>query len=313
MTTQMSIPTIHTYEQVISLAKERTAGQKPRAALIGFDDPDMLRAFARAAADSLIVPVAFGERDQFEELCAELEIDGSHIHLEPIKTPDMPVIAAARLAYEGEIDLIVKGRIMTADMLTVLFDLGSYYLSKGQTVSHVAVLQPELYPKLLLLSDSAVVVEPNLKQKLALIHNMTTLSNAIGITMPRIAMLAAVEVIYPQMPVTMDGAIVAKMADRGQIKGAFVDGPLSFDVAVDMAAALSKGVRHSEVAGQADGMIAPNLEVANGVYKAMALYGKCQTGGVIVGGRVPIAIGSRIDSEQSKYNSIVLAALAALK
>ena len=311
MTARMTIPSIHTFDQIVSLAEAQSIERKPRAALVGLDDPDMFRAFARAAADGLIIPIAFGERDQFEKFCEENEVVGDHIHLEPVKAPDMPVIAAARLAYENEIDMIVKGRIMTADMLTVLFDLGSYYLSKGHTVSHVAVLQPEAYPKLLLLSDSAVVVQPNLQQKLSLINNMTTVCGAIGITMPRIAMLAAVEVIYPQMPVTMDGAVVAKMADRGQIKGAYVDGPLSFDVAVDMAAALSKGVRNSEVAGQADGMIAPNIEVANGIYKAMSLYGKCQTGGVIVGGRVPIAIGSRVDSEQSKYHSIVLAALTA--
>lgn len=311
MSTPMTVPTIHSYDQIVSLARDKAASRKPRAALVGIDDPAMLRAFARAAADGLITPIAFGEQEDFARACREAGIKPDGIHLQPVKTPDMPVIAAARLAYEDEIDIIVKGRILTADMLTVLFDLGAYYLTKGHTVSHVAVLEPEGYPKLLLLSDSAVIVEPNLQQKLALINNMTTVSDAIGITMPRIAMLAAVEVIYPQMPVTVDGAVIAKMADRGQIKGAFVDGPLSFDVAVDMEAALSKGVKHSEVAGQADGMITPNIEVANGVYKAMALYGKCRTGGVIVGGRVPIAIGSRIDSEESKYHSIVLATLTA--
>jgi phosphate butyryltransferase len=307
----MSIPVIHSYDQIVSLARNKVLAGKPRAALVGLDDPDMLRAFARAAADGLITPIAFGEKEEFNRVCTEAGVAADTIRLMPVKTPDMPVIAAARLAYEDEIDIIVKGRILTADMLTVLFDLGAYYLTKGHTVSHVAVLQPEAYPKLLLLSDSAVVVEPNLQQKLALINNMTTISEAIGITMPRLAMLAAVEVIYPQMPVTIDGAVIAKMADRGQIKGALVDGPLSFDVAVDMEAALSKGVKNSEVAGQADGMIAPNIEVANGVYKAMALYGKCLTGGVIVGGRVPIAIGSRIDDERSKYHSIVLAVLTA--
>lgn len=310
MSSTVTVPSIHTYDQILTLAREKAADKKPRAALVGLEDPDMMRAFARAAEEGLIEPYAFGDKKDFDKVCAEDGVECKNIHLHEIKPPDMPVIAAARLAYEGEIDLIVKGRILTADMLTVLFDLGSYYLSKGQTVSHVAVLQPEKYKKLLLLSDSAVTVEPTLPQKLALVKNMISVSEAIGISMPRIGMLAAVEVIYPQMPVTMDGAVISKMAERGQIKGAYVDGPLSFDVAVDMFAAESKGVTHSEVAGQADGLIAPNIEVANGIYKAMALYGKCRTGGVIVGGRVPIAIGSRSDTVESKFNSIALAVLA---
>ena len=310
MTNGMTIPSIHTYDQIVTLAKEKAAVRKPRAALIGLEDPDIMRAFTRAANEGLVEPFAFGDKKEFDKVCAEDGVECKNIHLHAIDPPDMPVIAAARMAFEGEIDLIVKGRILTADMLTVLFDLGSYYLDKGQTVSHVAVLQPEKYDKLLLLSDSAVTVEPTLTQKLALIANMTTVAESIGITMPRIALLAAVEVIYPQMPVTMDGAVISKMAERGQIKGAYVDGPLSFDVAVDMFAAQAKGVTHSEVAGQADGLIAPNIEVANGIYKAMALYGRCLTGGVIVGGRVPIAIGSRSDTVESKFNSIALAVLA---
>lgn len=310
MSTSMKIPSIHTYDQILSLAREKAARRKPRAALIGLEDPDIMRAFSRAANEGLVEPYAFGDKKEFEKVCAEDGVACKNIHLQSIEAPDMPVIAAARMAYEGEIDLIVKGRILTADMLTVLFDLGSYYLDRGHTVSHVAVLQPEKYDKLLLLSDSAVIVEPTLPQKLALIANVATMAEAIGISIPRIALLAAVEVIYPQMPVTMDAAIVSKMADRGQIKGAYVDGPLSFDVAVDMFAAQAKGVTNSEVAGQADGLIAPNIEVANGIYKAMALYGRCQTGGVIVGGRVPIAIGSRSDTVESKFNSIALAVLA---
>jgi len=309
MSSGMNIPSIHTYDQILTLAREKAQRKKPRAALIGLEDPDVMRAFTRAANEGIVEPYAFGDKREFDKVCAEDGVECTNIHLQAIEPPDMPVIAAARMAYEGEIDLIVKGRILTADMLTVLFDLGAYYLDKRHTVSHVAVLEPEKYDKLLMLSDSAVVVEPDLSKKLALINNMTMVSEAIGITMPRIALLAAVEVIYPQMPVTMDGAVIAKMADRGQIKGALVDGPLSFDVAVDMFAAQAKGVK-SEVAGQADGLIAPNIEVANGIYKAMALYGKCQTGGIIVGGRVPIAIGSRSDTVESKFNSIALAVLA---
>ena len=124
------------------------------------------------------------------------------------------------------------------------------------------------------------------------------------------AILAAVEVIYPQMTATMDAAIISKMSDRGQIKGAYIDGPLSFDCAVDMFAAESKGLKESKVAGQADIMLSPNIETANAVYRAMAFYGGAQIGGILVGGCVPVALGTRSDSLETKFNSIVLGVMA---
>lgn len=307
----MTIPDVNSWSQIIERAKERTKDQPIRAALIDIADVDMLRAFARAAADGLIEPIVFGDTENFARTCEENEIIIENPRLEHAFQQDLAVINAAKLAFDGEADLLVKGRIVTADMLKALFDLGSYYVSSGTAVSHVAILRPEKYKKLLFLSDAAVIVEPDLRAKLSMIENMVGVAKCLGIDKLRLAVLAAVEVIYPQMPVTMDAAVLGKMSDRGQIKDAWVDGPLSFDVAIDMFAAHSKGVTSSEVAGQADGMIAPNIEVANGVYKAMAMYGKCQMGGVVVGGRVPIAIGSRVDSIDSKYNSIVLGCLTA--
>jgi len=126
---------------------------------------------------------------------------------------------------------------------------------------------------------------------------------------PRIAIVAAVEAIYPHMPVTLDAAVLAKMAERGQIKGALVDGPLSYDVAIDMEAARAKGICHSSVAGQADAMVASSMEVANGVYLAMSFCGKCDIGGVIVGGLVPVAANFPSDSLSSRFHSILLALL----
>jgi phosphate butyryltransferase len=310
MAPEMSIPDVHTYDDIISRARDKAKAQAPRAGLVDLHDLSMLRAFARAADEGLIKPVVFCKKDAFEKITAEQHLSIKNVQVEESDHDDMAIVNAAKLAFEGELDLIVKGRVLTADMLGVLFDLGSYFSERGRTVSHVAVLQPERYSKLLMLTDSAVVVEPDLKAKLALIDNMIAAGKMFGIEMPRIAVLAAVEVVYPQMNVTMEAAVLAKMSERGQIKGGYVDGPLSFDVAVDMEAALSKGVTKSEVAGQADAMLAPNIEVANGIYKAMALYGKCRTGGVIIGGTVPIALGSRSDSEDGKFNSICLGVLA---
>jgi phosphate butyryltransferase len=159
------------------------------------------------------------------------------------------------------------------------------------------------------LTDGAVWPEPDLPRKIDLIFNLVSVSRALGLDRPRIAVVAAVEAIYPQMPVTLDAAVLAKMAERGQIRGALVDGPLSYDVAVDMEAAQAKGIRHSAVAGQADAMLASSIEVANGVYLAMSLYGRCDIGGVIAGGLVPVAASFPSDSLSSRFHSILLAIL----
>jgi phosphotransacetylase len=311
MLPEMTIPDVHCYEQIFAQAKERASHEKIRAALVTPTEPDMLRALAKMTAENLVEPILIGEQKQFEAACKEHGIDFPSGEFVEAADPIVAVSKTCDLMNAGRINLIVKGRMLTGDLLELIFLPESGFVVKDRTVSHVAVLKPEKYKKLLLVSDGAVNVAPDLKTKLALIDNLTKVSNSIGNLNPRIAMLAAVEVIYRQMPVTMEAAIIAKMWERGQIKGAMVDGPLSFDVAVDMFAAHSKGVKNSSVAGQADAMVAPNLETANGIYKGMVLYGNCQMGGVIIGGKLPIALGSRSDSWEGKFNSLLLGILNA--
>jgi phosphotransacetylase len=307
---EMQMPEIHSWDQLIARAKEKAIARKPRAAFITPTEPGMIRACARAVGDGLVDPILIGDMSTYQKVCDEIGVSVGASETIDICAPSRAVATAAEMAGRGEIEMIIKGRIMTSDMLRELFS-ESPFMVKGKTVSHVAVLKPELYRKLLLVTDGAVVIEPDLPAKLNLIQNLIRVSKSLGIPQPRIAILAAVEVVYMTMPVTTEAAIISKMADRGQIKDAFIDGPLSFDVAVDMFAAHSKGVTTSQVAGQADAMLAPNIETANGLYKGMALYGHCEQGGVIIGGKVPIALGSRSDTEQGKFNSIVLGVLTA--
>ena len=311
MLPEVTIPDVHTYEQIFARARERATRVNIRAALVTPSEPDMLRALAKMTAENLVEPILIGEQEQFEIAYKEHEIDFPSCEFVEAADPIAAVSKTCDLMNAGRINLIVKGRMLTGDLLKLLFLPESGFIVKDRTVSHVAVLKPERYKKLLLITDGAVNVAPDFRAKLALIANLTRVSSSIGILNPRIAVLAAVEVIYPQMPVTMEAAIIAKMWERGQIKGAMIDGPLSFDVAVDMFAAHSKGVKNSPVAGQADGMIAPNLETANGIYKGMALFGNCQMGGVIVGGKLPIALGSRSDTWEGKFNSLLLGILNA--
>lgn len=309
---EMYLPEIRSFEQIIARARDKVARtRKVRAALIAPTDPAMLEACDRAAAKGLIEPVVVGDAAAWQATYTELNLTFKPTAVLDIPDPVKALLTASEMVVRAEIDLLIKGRIVTADMLSILFRKDTQFATKGKTISHVAVLKPERYKKLLMLTDSGVVVQPDLQTKLALIGNLASVAKGIGIPNPRVAVLAAVEVVYPQMAVTMEAAVISKMAERGQIKDVIVDGPLSFDCAVDMFAAHSKGVKLSPVAGQADALLAPNIETANGIYKGMALYGSCEMGGLIVGGRIPIALGSRSDSVASKFNSIVLGVLMA--
>jgi len=309
MLPKMEIPEVHSYEAVFERAIAGAKGKKPAAALVVPSNVDTLRAFIRAAGDGLLEPIAIGDEALLQRTAQDQAVDISRFRVLDINQPDMAVRTAGKMAEAGEVDLLVQGRVPIGDLLSLLFEKEQGFLTKGRLVSHVAVMELEKYPKLLMLTDSAVMPEPDLKAKLGLIDNLVHVAGRIGITCPRIAVVAAVEMVYPQMPVTMEAAVLSKMAERGQIRGALVDGPLSFDVAVDMFAAHAKGVKTSEVAGQADAILSSSIEVANGVYNAMSLYGNCRIGGVVVGGRVPVAVNSPADSEAACYNSIVLSTL----
>lgn len=311
MTTDVAIPAVSTFTHIVERAKSRVAGRKPRAALVAPNAPNTALAFARAAHDGLIDPLVIGIPDRARELLLAHDFEFTDDNLISVADSSDAVARAADLIDDGKVDLLVQGGVRPAPFLTALFDASHKFRLHGRTISHVAVIRPQSYPKLLLLTDSAVIVTPDLTSKLNLLGNLAVVARAVGIDRPRVAVLAAVEAVYPQMQATLDGAVLAKMCERGQIKGMAVDGPLSFDVAVDIKAAHAKGVTTSEVAGHADGLLAPNIEVANGIYNAMTLYGRAEIGGVLVGGRVPVAMHSRADNADARYHSITLAVLMA--
>lgn len=299
---------INSFDTIISKAKEKAKDKKQRAALINPAHPDVFNAFSRAINDNLIEPLIIGNKSEIEKFANDAGFMFNGINI--IESNSIPsIITAAQMANKNEIDLIIKGTCHTDIFVQDLFGTEASFIRKGRLASHVALIKPAQYDKVIILSDAEVIVQPNLKQKIAMINNIIEVGHKVGITVPRIAVLAAVEVVYPQMPVTTDGAVLGKMSDRHQFKGGYVDGPLSFDCAIDPVAAKSKGITNSEVAGQANAMLAPNIETAHGVYKAMALYGNAQVGGIIYGGNVPVALPSCSDSEESIYNSIAMGVL----
>jgi phosphotransacetylase len=305
----MVIPEVRTFADILQRAKAKAAQKRAKAVLLLPSSAESIRAFMDASAAGLIEPRVIGSAANIRKLAEDHSLDIDRMSLIDIGQLEEAVTTAAGLARDGEIDLIVRGHIPVAELLTILLKKENAFRLYGRKVSHVAVLKPEKYPKLLMLTDGGVMPQPDLKSKIHLIQNLVFMSEALGIDNPRIAIVTAVEAIYLQMTATLDAAILSKMAERGQIKGARVDGPLSFDVAIDAFAASSKGIKDSSVAGQADAMVTSTIEVAQGIYNAMSLYGKCDIGGVIVGGRVPVAVNSWADSQAARFNSILLAFL----
>ncbi len=308
-TEQINIPMVHTFEQMLQLAGEKTAAKPFRAVLPEPEYANVFHACAQAIDAGLMTLVIVGNSDTVKKAADEHNFSLQGVDIKEPQDELSSLPTAVRMAEKGEADILIRGMSDTNRFIRTLFHHETAFVKKGKLVSHVAVIKPGKYPKLLLLSDALVTVAPDLKQKIALINNLIQSAHVIGIDMPRIAVLAAVEVVYPQMPVTIDGAVLAKMSGRKQIKGGYVDGPLSFDCAVDFPAAQSKGITDSEVAGQADALLAPNIETAYGIYQAMALYGKAQMGGVLVNGTVPVVMPARADSIETIFHSIALAIL----
>lgn len=304
-----SIPEINTMEKLLNRVGSKLDGRQLRAAVVFPYYSAVLEACRMAVKSGYIVPIFIGETGKIQKSEPYSDSIFGQVEVIEARSAEDALDAALRLAISGNVDVIVRGTVSAPEFIRRLIEERSGFVPKNCTVSHVAVIKPEAYGKLLAVTDAAVNAEPDLKQKISLIDNLIAVSRKIGIESPRVAVLAAVEVVYPQMPVTLDAAVLSKMGERGQIKGAFIDGPLSFDCAIDPLAAESKGIKNSRVAGFADAMLAPNMETAHGIYKAMALYGRAKLGGVIYGGIIPVAMPATSDTAEAIYHSIGLACL----
>lgn len=292
--------------------RQMAAGKgKVRAAVVGADDAATLEALSRARSEGLIDITLIGPQTATREQAERYGLLAEHFTLVDADTSDQAAAEAAALMVTGAVDILVRGKVTARDFLGRLMKADAGFRRGKAIISHVAVFDHDSYPRLLLLSDAAVNVAPDLGRKQAIIENAVAVANRLSVAMPKVALLAAVEVIYPAMPVTMEEAVIAKMGDKGQIKNCRIDGPLSMDVAVLPEVARQKGAV-SAVAGEANILIAPNIETACGVYKAMALFSGAKIAGVVVGGKVPLAFPSRCDSTHNIYNSLTLAAFLSL-
>ncbi|HCM18517.1 MAG TPA: phosphate butyryltransferase [Firmicutes bacterium] len=287
--------------------------QPRRLAVAAAADKDVLTAVKMAVDRKLAGAVLVGDEAKIRQIAAELDFNLSTSGIEVVHEPDGVLAArkAVTMVSSGEAHLLMKGLVATADLLRAVLDK-EHGLRTGRLLSHVGLLQAEGYDRLFYLTDGGMNIAPTLVQKVDIINNAVDMAHLLDNPQPKVACLAAVEVVNPDMPATLDAAALTMMSQRGQFKGCAVDGPLALDNAVSVEASRHKGIS-SPAAGQADILMVPEIESGNVIYKAMVYFGNVKSAGVIVGARTPIVLTSRADTPECKLNSMAVAVLMAAR
>jgi len=296
---------MNTFAQIISAA--RAAGPA-RFVVAQAADPTILEALEEARRAGFARGVLVGPRKDIEKCAGDRAISLAEYSL--VDTPSKAEAAAeaVKMVARGEGDILVKGLLPSADLLHEVLHKANGFTT-GRTLSHVGVFRFPESDRFFFVSDAALTIAPDYSQKIDIVQNAVDLAHRVGVEMPIVAILCAIETVNPNMPATVDAACLAKMAERGAIRGARVEGPLALDNAVSVEAARHKGIA-GELAGRADILIAPNIEAANILYKALIFFAKAEEAGIVMGARAPIVLASRSDSVRNKLYSLALGALA---
>lgn len=280
-----------------------------RAAIVHPCDEGSLSAALEARDAGLILPVLVAPRSRLVALAEDTGLNLSGVEIVDVPHSHAAAAHAVAMAARAEVEMLVKGSLHTDELMAAVL-APTAGLRTERRASHCFILQAPNYPRPLIVTDAAINIAPDLTQKADIVRNAIDLAHAIGIAEPRVAILAAVETVNPRMQTTLDAAALCKMADRGQISGAVLDGPLAFDNAISLAAARTKGIV-SPVAGQADVLVAPDLESGNILAKQLMYMGDAASAGIVLGARVPIVLTSRADTGEARIASCAIALMLA--
>lgn len=292
------------YERLI----EMTRGLEPiRTAVVHPVDTPSLLGAVEAARAGLIIPVLVGPAAKIHAAAAQARLELSPYEIIATEHSDAAAVQAVAMARAGEVQALMKGALHTDELLHAVVD-GNRGLQTSRRMSHVFAIDAPAYPRALFVTDGAINVYPTLTDKRDIVQNAIDLTHALGIAEPRVAILSAVETVTEKIRSTLDAAALCKMADRGQITGGILDGPLAFDNAVSVEAAKTKGIV-SPVAGRADIFVAPDLEAGNLLAKQLEYLADAQMAGIVLGARVPIILTSRADKTLARLGSCAIALL----
>ncbi|MEI7522999.1 MAG: phosphate acyltransferase [Mariniphaga sp.] len=281
-----------------------------RLILVCANDEHSIFAVSRAIEQNIVEGILIGDETIITPICRLAGIDTDRFTIIHQSNEDLAAQLAVSMINRDEGDLLMKGLLPTDKFMRVLLNKEKGLSIPGKIVSHVTLIENENYPKLLIVSDVAVIPLPDLNQKVQMINYLVEVANQLNIQLPKIAVIAPTEQVIPAIISTTEAALLAKMNDRGQIRGCIVDGPLALDVAIDGEAATIKGLK-SHVAGDADCLLFPNIESGNVFYKVNTKLARSESAAILVGTRVPVVLASRGDSTNVKLYSIALGALMA--
>ena len=289
---------LKSFEELVDKVREK--GLK-KIVLAGAEDFEALKAITRAHREGLCDAILVGKEEEVKKNLKSLKAD-----FEIVKTRSENETAevSVKLVSSGKADLLMKGLIKTSTLLKAVLNK-EWGLRTERLLSHVVLMEIPGFDRLLFLTDGGMVIRPSLEEKVQIIMNAVDLAKRLGYEKPKVALITAVETVNEKMPETVEASIIAKMAERGQIKSCIIDGPLGFDNAVSTFAARVKGIK-SDVAGVADILVVPDIHSGNFLGKSVVYFAKGRIAGVVVGARKPVVIVSRADTEESKFYSVVL-------
>ena len=294
------------YDRLIARAKE----VPPAATIVVHPcDETSLRGATEAAQTGIIVPILVGPSERIKNVAREHKIDISRYEIIDAPHSDAAAAKGVELIRQGKGELLMKGSLHTDELMRAVA-ASSTGLRTARRISHVFVMDVPSHPDTLFITDAAINIFPDLDAKRDIIQNAIDLHTQTGLGTPRVAILSAVETVTSKIPSTIEAAALCKMADRGQITGGILDGPLAFDNAISLEAAKIKGIK-SEVAGRAQILVVPDLEAGNMLAKNLVFLSKADAAGIVLGARVPIILTSRADSVRSRMASCAVAVLYA--
>jgi phosphate butyryltransferase len=296
------------------LIKKATQMENQTVAVAAAEDEEVIEAVSEAVKYNLGNFLLFGDKEQIVRLIKEKNSDllsNPTVKIIHANSNQLAAENAVKAVKLNEADVLMKGNIPTATILKAVLNK-DYGLRTGHVLSHVAVFEVDGYEQFIILTDAAMNIAPDLEQKVQITNNSVDIARKIGVEVPKVAPIAAVEVVNPAMQATLDAAALTLMNRRGQIKNCIIDGPLGLDNAISKFAAHHKGIE-SEVAGQADILLVPTIEVGNSLYKSLVYFAKAKVGAVIAGAKAPIVLTSRADTAESKLYSLALALCSAAK
>lgn len=295
---------IKIFKEIAEKAKE--IGPKTMAVAV-CQDEDILKSVSYAYEKQIVNPILIGDIEETRKIARKLKIDLEKFELIDIKDKVEACKMAVKAVHEKKATMLMKGFVDTSLILKAVLDKEKG-LMDGGLISHVGVVAVRAFDRPFIVTDSAMNIAPGVNDKVHIIENAVKVAHGLGIEKPKVAMLCAVEKVSKKMPATVQAKEVVEIYERGGIKGCIVGGPFALDNAVSIEAAKHKGVNHP-VAGNADVLVAPNIESGNILNKSMEYFGEAKKAGIMMGAKTPIVLTSRASSDEAKFNSIALAVL----